>query len=252
MRIVSFNVNGIRAIIKKDFPEDFKSLNADIFIIEESKFTEDKHVEFPFEPEGYDIYWTNSKLRKGYSGVAIFTRIKPLSVHYGMGVGEYDEEGRLITLEFENFFVIGCYTPNSGAELKRLDFRMKFDEDLKKYMMTLDKIKPVILTGDLNVAHEEIDLKNPSANHHNAGFTDEERAKFSNLLNGGFVDSFRELHPEKVQYSWWSYRFSARSRDAGWRIDYFVVSKRLMESIKSSEIRDDILGSDHCPVVLDI
>jgi exodeoxyribonuclease-3 len=252
MRIVSFNVNGVRAIIKKDFPEDFKSLDADIFIIEESKFTEDEHAEFPFEPEGYDVYWTNSKLRKGYSGVAIFTRVKPLSVHYGMGDGEYDEEGRLITLEFENFFVIGCYTPNSGAELKRLDFRMEFEDKLKEYMVSLDKIKPVILTGDLNVAHSEIDLKNPSANHHNAGFTNEERAKFDDLLNSGFVDSFRELYPDKVQYSWWSYRFNARSRDAGWRIDYFVVSKRLMESIKNSVIRDDILGSDHCPVVLDI
>lgn len=252
MKIVSFNVNGVRAIIKKTFPEDFANLDADVFVIEESKFTEKEHVKFPFEPEGYEVYWTNSKLRKGYSGVAIFTRIKPLSIHYGMQNGEYDEEGRLITLEFENFYLIGCYTPNSGSELKRLDFRMEFEDRLKSYMLELDKVKPVILTGDLNVAHNEIDLKNPSSNHHNAGFTDEERSKFTSLLESGFVDTFREFHPDKIQYSWWSYRFNARSRNAGWRIDYFVVSKRLLESVKSSEIRDDILGSDHCPVVLEI
>jgi len=252
MRIISFNVNGIRAIIKKNFPSDFALLDADVFVIEESKFSEEEHTKFPFQPEGYDVYWTNSKERKGYSGVAIFTRIKPLSIQYGMKNGEYDNEGRLITLEFPNFYLIGCYTPNSGAELKRLDFRMNFEDQLRKYMLELDKKKPVILTGDLNVAHQEMDLKNPSSNHHNAGFTDEERNKFTALLDSGFADTFRQLHPDTIKYSWWSYRFSARARNAGWRIDYFVVSNRLLPLVKKSEIRDDILGSDHCPILLEI
>jgi len=252
MRILSFNVNGVRAIIKKTFPEDFKTLNPDVLVLQETKFTESEHTKFPFEPEGYDVYWTNSKLRKGYSGVAVLTRIKPLSVHYGMENGEYDEEGRMITLEFENFYLVGAYVPNSGAELKRLDFRMEYEAKLKLYLKQLDSKKPVVYTGDLNVAHNEIDLKNPTSNHHNAGFTDEERNGFTNLLSEGFVDTFRKLYPDTVKYSWWSYRFQARKRDAGWRIDYFLVSDRLMNQVKDSKIHNEILGSDHCPIEIEL
>jgi exodeoxyribonuclease III len=252
MKIISFNVNGIRAILQKNLAKDFDALNPDVFVIEETKYSEDLHLDFPFAPKGYETFWTCSKEKKGYSGVAILTKVHPLNVTYGLLGGKYDEEGRVITLEFPAFYLIGAYVPNSGEELKRLDFRMGFEDDLLAYMKTLDEKKPVILTGDLNVAHEEIDIKNPAANIHNAGFTPEERDKFTRLLNSGFVDTFRSLYPTKVQYSWWSYRFHARENNAGWRIDYFVVSKRLLPEVKDSLIHNEIEGSDHCPVELDL
>ncbi len=252
MKIVAFNVNGIRAILKKSFEETFSSLDADIFFIEESKYTDEAKGVFPFEKDGYELYHRESQLRKGYSGVAAFTKIHPLSVHYGLKDNKYDEEGRVITLEFEDFYFVGAYVPNSGEELKRLSFRMEYEEDLLNYLKELDQKKPVIYTGDLNVAHKEIDLKNPSTNHHNAGFTDEEREKFSRLLENGFVDTFRKLYPETVTYSWWSYRFHAREKNAGWRIDYFIVSERLMDKVIDSKIHTEIMGSDHCPIELDI
>lgn len=248
MRFVSFNVNGIRAIIKKNFNEDFTSLDADLFFLEETKLSDDK---FPVSFPGYDLYFTNSKVKKGYSGVAVFTRKKPLSVHYGLTNGEYDEEGRVITLEYPSFYFVGAYVPNSGEELKRLPFRMEFEEHLLNYLKMLDSKKPVIYTGDLNVAHEEIDLKNPSTNHHSAGFTDEERQKMTILLNNGFIDTFRHFHPAEVKYSWWSYRFHAREKGIGWRIDYFIVSERYISQVTKSEILNDIYGSDHCPVLLE-
>ena len=252
MKIISFNVNGIRAILQKDLAKDFSSLDPDIFVIEETKYSEDLHLDFPFKPAGYETYWTCSKEKKGYSGVAVLSRVKPLKVTYGLLNEKYDDEGRVITLEFPDFYLIGAYVPNSGEELKRLDFRMGFEDDLLAYMLSLDKIKPVILTGDLNVAHEEIDIKNPASNVHNAGFTPEERAKFTRLLSNGFVDTFRSIYPTKVQYSWWSYRFHARENNAGWRIDYFVVSKRLLGKVEDSKIHNEINGSDHCPVELDL
>lgn len=248
MRFVSFNVNGIRAIVKKNFNEDFTSLDADLFFLEETKLSDDN---FPVSFPGYDLYFTNSKVKKGYSGVAVFTRKKPLSVHYGLTNGEYDEEGRVITLEYPSFYFVGAYVPNSGEELKRLPFRMEFEEHLLKYLKMLDSKKPVIYTGDLNVAHEEIDLKNPSTNHHSAGFTDEERQKMTILLNNGFIDTFRHFHPAEVKYSWWSYRFHAREKGIGWRIDYFIVSERYINQVTKSEILNDIYGSDHCPVLLE-
>lgn len=248
MRFVSFNVNGIRAIVKKNFNEDFTSLDADLFFLEETKLSDDK---FPVSFPGYDLYFTNSKVKKGYSGVAVFTRKKPLSVHYGLTNGEYDEEGRVITLEYPSFYFVGAYVPNSGEELKRLPFRMEFEEHLLNYLKMLDSKKPVIYTGDLNVAHEEIDLKNPSTNHHSAGFTDEERQKMTILLNNGFIDTFRHFHPAEVKYSWWSYRFHAREKGIGWRIDYFIVSERFISQVTKSEILNDIYGSDHCPVLLE-
>ncbi len=248
MRFVSFNVNGIRAIVKKSFNEDFTSLDADLFFLEETKLSDDK---FPVSFPGYDLYFTNSKVKKGYSGVAVFTRKKPMSVHYGLANGEYDEEGRVITLEYPSFYFVGAYVPNSGEELKRLPFRMEFEEHLLNYLKMLDSKKPVIYTGDLNVAHEEIDLKNPSTNHHSAGFTDEERQKMTILLNNGFIDTFRHFHPVEVKYSWWSYRFHAREKGIGWRIDYFIVSERYISQVTKSEILNDIYGSDHCPVLLE-
>jgi len=252
MKIISFNVNGIRAILGKDFERDFQSLNPDILVLEETKFSEDLHLDFPFAPAGYHSYWTVSKVTKGYSGVAIFSRLQPLKVTYGLQGEKYDDEGRIITLEFPSFYLVGVYVPNSGEGLKRLSFRMGFEEDFRAYLQELDKIKPLILTGDLNVAHEEMDLKNPKSNVQTAGFTPEERAAFTRLLSCGFVDTFRTLYPEKIQYSWWSYRFKAREKNAGWRIDYFVVSKRLMPLVKDSMIHNEIEGSDHCPVELDI
>jgi exodeoxyribonuclease-3 len=252
MKIVAFNVNGIRAILKKGLEENFEKLNPDVFVIEETKLSEDLHLDFPFVPKGYTPYWSVSKVKKGYSGVAILTRVAPLNVFYGLNNEKYDDEGRIITLEFPSFYLIGAYVPNSGEDLKRLRFRMGFEDDLLAYMKDLDQKKPVILTGDLNVAHEEIDIKNPSANVHNAGFTPEERAKFSRLLQNGFVDSFRQLYPSKVQYSWWSYRFHARENNAGWRIDYFVLSQRLMDKVIDSKIHNEIEGSDHCPVELEM
>ena len=252
MKIVSFNVNGIRAILKKGLEDSFKELNADIFVIQETKLSEESHDSFPYEPDGYEAYWTVSKERKGYSGVAILTKIKPISIHYGMENGKYDEEGRIITLEFNDFYLVGAYVPNSGEELKRLDYRMIFEEKMRKYLKNLDAKKPVIYTGDLNVAHKEIDIKNPKANERNAGFTIEERTKFSKLLDEGFIDTFRYLYPNEVKYSWWSYRFHARENNAGWRIDYFLVSSRIKDRIIDSKIHNEIYGSDHCPIELDI
>lgn len=250
MRLVSFNVNGIRSIITKNFIEDFNLLNADVFSINESKFSEDSHDVFPFNHPNYQTFWTNSKIRKGYSGVAVFTKIKPLSVHYGLIDGKYDDEGRAITLEFENFYYVACYVPNAGENLKRLDFRLQFEIDLLVYLKALEKNKPVIYAGDLNVAHQEIDLKNPKSNTHNPGFTIEERTAMSNLLSNGFIDTYRYLYPDKIQYSWWSYRFKAREKNAGWRIDYFLISESLKNKLKDSIIHTEIMGSDHCPIEL--
>ena len=252
MRFASFNVNGIRAILKKDFEKNFLKLDADFVVLEESKYTEDLHLDFPFMPNGYQTYWTVSKVRKGYSGVTIYAKNKPLSVHYGLEDGKYDDEGRVITLEYPDFYLIGAYVPNAGEGLKRLSFRMEFEDDMLSYLKKLDAKKPIIYTGDLNVAFQEIDLKNPSSNHMNPGFTDEEREKMGTLLSSGFIDSFRYLHPTEVKYSWWSYRFHARENNSGWRIDYFIVSDRIKERIKAAEIHNDIMGSDHCPVSLDI
>lgn len=249
MKIVSFNINGIRAIMQKDFEKDFKELDADLFSLNETKLSSD---DFPFVPDGYFTYFTNSKERKGYSGVAIFSKKEPLSVHYGLKEGKYDNEGRVITLEFENFYYVASYVPNAGEELKRLDFRLEYEKDLVEYLNELNAKKPIIYAGDLNVAHNEIDIKNPKANIHNAGFTKEERDAFTNLLCNGYVDTFRRLYPDTVKYSWWSYRFHARENNAGWRIDYFVVSERIMDKVKDSLIHNEIYGSDHCPIELDI
>ena len=250
MRFVSWNVNGVRAVLNKGFGDIFSSFGADIFAIQESKWSEDAHDSFPFMPEGYHCYWTVSKLRKGYSGVTVYARKEPLSVHYGLIGGKYDDEGRVITLEYPGYYFVAAYVPNSGDGLKRLDFRMGFEEDLKLYFDSL--AKPIVYCGDLNVAHERIDIKNPDSNTHNPGFTIEERTKMSELLGKGYIDTFRYLHPEQVQYSWWSYRFHARENNAGWRIDYFLVSESLKSKIKASEIRDEIFGSDHCPVLLEL
>ena len=252
MRIVSFNVNGLRAILGKGFADMFDSLNADAFVIQETKYTEKENEKFPFLPEGYHCYQRTSKGRKGYSGVAIYTKAEPLSVHYGLLDGKYDEEGRVITLEFPSFYLVGAYVPNSGEELKRLPFRIQYEQDLLEYLAFLEKKKPLVYTGDLNVAHEPIDLKNPQANRHNAGFTDEERSMFGNLLSQGYIDTFRYLHPTEVTYSWWSYRFHARDNNAGWRIDYFIISSALLPLLHESTILTDVMGSDHCPVLLEI
>ena len=253
MKIVSFNVNGIRAILNKDFEKDFYSLDADIFSLNETKLNEDSFKEvFPFDPLGYFTFWTNSKLRKGYSGVAVFTKKAPLSVHYGLEGGKYDEEGRVITLEYDNFYYVCAYVPNSGDGLKRLDFRLTFEKDMLNYLNKLNMKKPVIYAGDLNVAHQEIDLKNPKANENNAGFTLEERNAFSCLLSKGYIDTFRYLNSTEIKYSWWSYRFNARKNNAGWRIDYFVVSENLKDKLISSLIHNEIYGSDHCPIELNI
>ena len=247
MKFISWNVNGLRAVMGKNFMEVFETLDADIFSVQETKLQEGQ-IELTLP--GYLQYW-NYADKKGYSGVAVFTKHKPLSVSYGMGIDEHDHEGRLITLEYEKFYFIGGYVPNSQNELKRLDYRMKWEDDFRAYISGLSEKKPVVFCGDLNVAHEEIDLKNPATNHMNAGFTDEERGKFTELLNAGFVDSFRYLYPDKKDaYSWWSYRMKARERNVGWRIDYFVVSESIKDAIKGAAIHDEIMGSDHCPVEL--
>ena len=253
MRIVSFNVNGIRAILNKDFEKDFYELDADIFSLNETKLNEDNFKDtFPFDAMGYHTYWTNSKLRKGYSGVAVFSKKKPLNVFYGLDDGKYDEEGRVITCEYENFYYVAAYVPNSGDELKRLDFRMEYEKNLVKYLNRLNQNKPIIYAGDLNVAHEEIDLKNPKTNTHNAGFTIEERTAMTTLLSNGYIDTFRYLYPDTVKYSWWSYRFNARAKNTGWRIDYFICSDSIKDKINDSIIHNEIMGSDHCPIELDI
>ena len=247
MKLISWNVNGIRACVQKGFLDFFNEVDADIFCIQESKLQEGQ---INLELEGYHQYWNYAE-KKGYSGTAIFTKKEPLSVKYGLGIEEHDKEGRVITLEFEEFFMITVYTPNSQNELARLDYRMKWEDDFRDYLKSLEESKPVIVCGDLNVAHKEIDLKNPKTNRKNAGFTDEEREKFTTLLSSGFIDTFRYFYPDlKDTYSWWSYRFNARKNNAGWRIDYFIVSKALESKLESAKIHTEILGSDHCPVEL--
>ncbi|EKZ0268412.1 exodeoxyribonuclease III [Listeria monocytogenes] len=249
MKLISWNVNGLRAAVKKGFLEYFEEADADIFCLQETKLQEGQiELDLP----AYKDYW-NYAVKKGYSGTAIFTKVEPLSVQYGLGIPEHDTEGRVITLEFEEFFMVTVYTPNSQAELKRLDYRMTFEDAILEYVKNLDKTKPVVLCGDLNVAHEEIDLKNPKTNRKNAGFSDEERAKFSAFLDAGFIDSFRYFYPDLTDaYSWWSYRMNARARNTGWRIDYFVVSERLKDKLVDAKIHADVLGSDHCPVELEL
>ncbi len=247
MKITTFNVNGLRAISNKNFNEDFKNINSDIFCIQETKLQD---AQFTFEKYGYDSYLSSAE-RKGYSGTCVYSKLKPLNVSYGIN-GKYSDEGRIITLEFDNFYLINAYVPNSGEGLKRLGYRMQFEDDMKKYLISLDKNKPIVYCGDLNVAHEEIDIKNPTANRHNAGFTDEERDKLTKLLESGFIDAFRYKYSDVIKYTWWSYRFNARENNAGWRIDYFVISDRIKEKIVDVEIMNNVYGSDHCPVLLDI
>ncbi len=249
MKLISWNVNGIRACIQKGFIDIFNELDADIFCIQESKLSEGQlELDIP----GYYQYWNYAK-KKGYSGTAVFAKKEPVSVTYGLGIEEHDNEGRVITLEYEEFYLVTVYTPNSQTELKRLDYRMQWEDDFKTYLKKLEENKPVIICGDLNVAHEEIDLKNPKTNRMNAGFTDKERNKMTALLNSGFIDTFRYFYPDRAGiYSWWSYRFSARQKNAGWRIDYFLVSESLKDKLVSADIHTDIYGSDHCPVELDI
>ncbi len=248
MKFISWNVNGFRACLNKGFEEFFNEQNADFFCIQETKMQPDQA---DFKPDGYYQYWYSAE-KKGYSGTAIFTKHEPISVWYGLDIEKHDHEGRAITLEYENFYLLCVYTPNSQRELARLQYRMEWEDALREYIKSLDTTKPVIYCGDLNVAHEEIDLKNPKTNHHSAGFTDEERGKFTELLNAGFKDTFRTLYPEKIEYSWWSYMFQARAKNVGWRIDYFVVSDRLMPKVKDSKIYTEIMGSDHCPVGIEV
>lgn len=248
MKFISWNVNGFRACLNKGFADFFKEQDADFFCIQETKM---QPGQAEFLTPDYHQYWYSAE-KKGYSGTAIFAKHEPISVAYGLGIDEHDHEGRAITLEYDNFYLLCVYTPNSQRELTRLDYRMTWEDALREYMQKLDAVKPVIYCGDLNVAHQEIDLKNPKTNHHSAGFTDEERNKFSELLSAGFVDSYRYLYPEKIQYSWWSYMFHAREKNVGWRIDYFVVSQSIKDKIKESTIYTDIMGSDHCPVGIEI
>ncbi len=248
MKFISWNVNGFRACLNKGFGDFFKGEDADFFSIQESKMQPDQAT---FEADGYYQYWYSAE-KKGYSGTAVFAKHEPLSVKFGLGIDEHDHEGRAITLEYENFYLLNVYTPNSQRELTRLDYRMVWEDALREYMIKLDKVKPVIYCGDLNVAHEEIDLKNPKTNHFSAGFTDEERGKFTELLSSGFSDTFRSLYPDKIEYSWWSYMFQARQKNVGWRIDYFVVSNRILNKVKEARIYTDIMGSDHCPVGIEI
>ena len=249
MKLVSWNVNGIRACLNKGFDDFFKEIDADIFCIQETKCQEGQ---VDLEYDGYESFW-NSAEKKGYSGTAVFTKIKPLSVKYGIGIEEHDKEGRVITLEFDKFFLVNIYTPNSKRELERLDYRQIWEDEIRKYLLNLNKTKPVIMCGDLNVAHKEIDLKNPKTNTHNAGFTIEERNKMTELLDAGFVDTFRYLYPDKTDcYSWWSYMRKSREKNVGWRIDYFIVSEDIKDKIKEASIYSEIMGSDHCPVGLEI
>lgn len=249
MRFISWNVNGLRAVYKKGFEEMFWSLDADFFCLQETKLQEGQ---IALDLPGYESYWCYAE-KKGYSGTAIFTKHTPLSVNYNIGIEEHDREGRCITLEYEDFYLVCVYTPNAQDELKRLDYRMRWEDDFRKYLKELDKKKPVIACGDMNVAHEEIDLKNPKTNRGNPGFSDEERSKFTELLEAGFTDSFRYMYPDRTDaYSWWSYRAAARARNVGWRIDYFVISDRLREHIKDAYILPELMGSDHCPVGLDM
>lgn len=247
MKFISWNVNGLRAVMTKGFEEIFGNFDADIFCLQETKLQEGQ---IDFAPEGYHCYWNYAE-KKGYSGTAIFTKKEPLSVTYGMGIEEHDKEGRLITLEFEDFYFITVYVPNSQDGLKRLDYRMKWEADFLKYINSLQEKKPVVYCGDLNVAHKEIDLKNPKTNRKNAGFTDEERGCFQQVVDAGYIDTFRYFYPDlEAAYSWWSYRFQARAKNAGWRIDYFVTSASMKDRLKSAKIHSDVFGSDHCPVEL--
>lgn len=248
MKLISWNVNGLRACAGKGFGESFKALDADVVCLQETKM---QAGQLDLEFDGYDSYW-NYADKKGYSGTAIYTRIKPLSVSNDIGIDEHDHEGRVITMEFDDFYLVCVYVPNSQDELKRLTYRMKWEDDFRSYVSGLAEKKGVVICGDLNVAHNEIDIKNPASNRHNAGFTDEERGKFNALLDAGFVDSWRMLNPDTVKYSWWSYRFKARERNAGWRIDYFIVSESMKDRISGAEIHNEIFGSDHCPVELDL
>ena len=249
MRFISWNVNGLRAVVKKGFEDIFWSLDADFFCLQETKLQEGQ---ISLDLPGYECYWSYSE-KKGYSGTAIFTKHTPMSVRYNLGIPEHDTEGRTVTLEYEEFYLVCVYTPNSQDGLRRLDYRMSWEDDFRQYLCELDKLKPVIVCGDMNVAHEEIDLKNPATNHFNPGFSDEERGKFTELLDAGFTDTFRSMYPDRRDaYSWWSYRAAARERNVGWRIDYFVVSDRLRDSIKDAYILPEIMGSDHCPVGLDL
>lgn len=249
LKYISWNVNGLRACIKKGFLDAFHQLDADCFCLQETKL---QPHQIELNLPGYYQYW-NSAIKKGYSGTALFTKVKPLSVTYGLGIEEHDQEGRIITAEFDDHYLITCYTPNSKRDLSRLDYRMQWEDDFKKYLLELSSKKPVVLCGDLNVAHKEIDLENPASNHKNAGFTDEERNKMTALLAGGFTDTFRYLYPDKEKaYSWWSYFAKSRERNIGWRIDYFIVSSSLKDHIKGADIHPDIMGSDHCPVELNL
>ena len=247
MKLISWNVNGLRACVNKSFLDAFSALDADMFCIQESKLQEGQ---IDLDLPGYEQYWNYAE-RKGYSGTAVFTRQTPLSVTNGIGIAEHDTEGRVITLEFDGYYLVCCYTPNSKQKLERLDYRMEWEDAFRAYLLSLDAKKPLILCGDLNVAHKEIDLKNPKTNHHNAGFTDEERDKMTTLLSSGFTDTFRYFYPDQEGiYSWWSYRFKAREKNAGWRIDYFITSERLNDQLQDAKIHTDIFGSDHCPVEL--
>ena len=248
MKFISWNVNGFRACLTKGFEEFFKEVDADFFCIQETKM---QPGQAEFETPDYHQYWYSAE-KKGYSGTAIFAKKEPLSVSYGLGIEEHDHEGRAITLEYEDFYLLCVYTPNAQRELARLSYRMEWEDALREYMKSLDSKKPVIYCGDLNVAHEEIDLKNPKTNHFSAGFSDEERGKFTELLEAGFKDTFRSLYPEEVKYSWWSYMYGARAKNVGWRIDYFVVSDRIIDKVKDSFILNEIMGSDHCPVGIEI
>ena len=248
MKIVSWNVAGFRAVLKKGFEEFFDSINADVFCIQESKVELDQ---FNFNKEGYDMYLYPAE-KKGYSGTLIYSKVKPISISYGMGIEEHDHEGRIITLEFNDFYLVNQYVPNVKRDLSRLDYRMTWEDDFRCYLKKLEEKKPVVVCGDFNVAHNEIDIKNAKANIGNAGFTYDERGKFSELLDSGFVDTFRYLHPEEVKYSWWSYIGGCRARNIGWRIDYFVTSKDIINKVKGAYIYDDIMGSDHAPIGLDI
>lgn len=249
MKLISWNVNGLRACVKKGFEEYFNNIDADIFCLQETKLQEGQ---IEFKPEGYNCYW-NYADKKGYSGTAMFTKKEPINVTYGIGIDEHDHEGRVITAEFEDFYMIVCYTPNSQNELQRLEYRVKWENDFREYLKALSAKKPLILCGDLNVAHKEIDLKNPKTNRKNAGFTDEERNEMTSLLDSGFIDTFRYFYPDvEGRYSWWSYRFKAREKNSGWRIDYFIVSEALKDKLVGADIHHDIMGSDHCPVELDI
>lgn len=249
MKLISWNVNGLRAVMNKGFMDFFKSVQADIFCVQETKMQEGQ---LELKIDGYEIYW-NSAVKKGYSGTAVFTKIKPLSVSYGIGIEEHDQEGRIITLEYPDFYLVNCYTPNAKRELERLDYRMVWEDEIRNYLKKLDEKKPIVYCGDLNVAHQEIDLKNPKTNVGNAGFTSEERGKMTELLTAGFIDTFRYFYPNKEnEYTWWSYMFHAREKNVGWRIDYFITSKRFAEKLKDSKIHQEVLGSDHCPIEIEI